>query len=172
MAEDREYIILKNIENNEHISQRELSKVLGISLGSVNMLLGKMMEQGLIKAKTIPAKRAAYILTPKGMMEKADKTYKYIKKNYNYINSTKEKIKEHLTILLQEEEQVILLLQQDEIGELVKKAVEELSDTKGKNLTIIYGKEKLLEADPKALIVTTEEVKSKGNRTINLLEKI
>ena len=172
MREDREYIILKNIEKNERISQRELSKVLGISLGSVNMLLGKMMERGLIKAKTIPAKRAAYMLTPKGMMEKADKTYRYIKKNYNYINSTKEKIKDNLTTLLQEEEQVILLLQHDEIGELVKKAVDELSDARGRNLKIIYGKEELLEADPKAFIVTTEKVRSKESRMMNLLERI
>ena len=172
MAEDREYIILKNIEKNERISQRELSKVLGISLGSVNMLLGKMMERGLIKAKTMPPKRVAYMLTPKGMMEKADKTYRYIKKNYNYINSTKEKIKDNLTTLLQEEDQVILLLKQDEIGELVKKAVDELSDTKGKNLKIIYGKEELLEADPKALVLTTEDVGDRGPRMINLLEQI
>ena len=172
MAEDREYIILKNIEKNERISQRELSKALGISLGSVNMLLGKMMEQGLIKAKTIPAKRAAYMLTPKGMVEKADKTYQYIKKNYSYINNTKEKIKKALGEVLQEEEQVYLLLERDEIGELVKKAVEELNLSKDQGFRIVHGNDELFKENPKALILTTKDLKLKDTRTINLLERI
>jgi len=172
MGEDREYIILKYIEKNERISQRELSKALGISLGSVNMLLGKMMEEGLIKVRTIPAKRAFYMLTPRGMVEKANKTYKYIKNNYKYINTTKKRIKENLLKILKEEEEVILLLQEDEIGELIKTSVDELCYKEEKKLRIIYGNEENLKSDSKALIVTTKEVKNKKVRTTNLLERI
>ena len=96
---DREYIILENIDKNANITQRELSQKAGISLGSVNILLNKMIKEGLIKIEKIPADRVLYMLTPKGILEKMNKTYQYIKIHYNYIDKTKNRIKTILELL-------------------------------------------------------------------------
>lgn len=61
-----------------------------------------MIKEGLIKMESIPANRVAYMLTPKGMMEKANKTYKYIKHHYRAIEETKTKIKKTIIQLLDE----------------------------------------------------------------------
>lgn len=45
--------ILEKIENNGHLTQRELSKEVGIALGLVNHLLKKLVNKGWIKVKNI-----------------------------------------------------------------------------------------------------------------------
>ena len=133
---DKEYIILESIYENDRITQRELSKATGISLGSVNLLLAKMIKEGLIKVEKIPANRVAYMLTPKGMLEKINKTYNYIRIHYNQINKTKERIKKNLLSLSAEKGRVVVILENDELSEITKTAVQELQ-----NNNILYESE-------------------------------
>ncbi|HCJ57112.1 MAG TPA: MarR family transcriptional regulator [Clostridiaceae bacterium] len=123
---DREFIILESIHENYNITQRQLSKLAGLSLGSVNILLSKMVREGLIKIEKIPANRIVYMLTPKGMLEKVNKTYNYIKIHYNYINKTKESIKSYLLSLSKKVGQVTVLMENDELSEITRTAIQEL----------------------------------------------
>jgi len=84
--------ILKNVDNENRITQRELAKRTGLSLGSVNVLLKRLIHKGLIKIEHINSKTIKYILTPKGMLEKARLTYHYIVSSYNYISGIEQKI--------------------------------------------------------------------------------
>lgn len=123
---DKEYIVLEEINENQHISQRQLSQKTGLSLGSVNLLLKKMIKEGLIKIETIPANRVIYMLTPKGMAEKANKTYKYIRHHYRMIEETKQKIKDIIVKLLEKSSFIYIVLTEDEISLIVKASIEEL----------------------------------------------
>src|SRR6056297_3185710 len=93
---DNEYKLMSEISENENITQRELSKKLNLSLGSVNILIKKMIKEGLIKMDQVSQRQVFYMLTPVGMMEKAKKTSKYIRIHYKAINETKKKIKRTL----------------------------------------------------------------------------
>ncbi|MBT6225710.1 MAG: winged helix-turn-helix transcriptional regulator, partial [Candidatus Scalindua sp.] len=53
----RELEILERLENNGHLTQRDLSKEVGIALGLVNHLLKKMVKKGWIKINNIDAKK-------------------------------------------------------------------------------------------------------------------
>lgn len=77
--------ILKSVDEEKRITQRELAKRTGLSLGAVNVLLKRLIHKGLIKIEHINARTIKYVLTPKGLMEKARLTYQYIIKSYNYI---------------------------------------------------------------------------------------
>ena len=67
--------VLRHLEENPEVSQRELAKVLGVSLGKTNYCLKALINKGLIKAnnfKNNANKRAyLYVLTPKGIEIKA-----------------------------------------------------------------------------------------------------
>jgi DNA-binding MarR family transcriptional regulator len=67
--------ILDELSNNDSITQRDLSKRLGIALGLVNSYIKNLVKKGYITVKTIPSKRYAYYLTPKGFTEKTRLTY-------------------------------------------------------------------------------------------------
>ena len=70
---DNEYTIMSEIMDNENVSQRELSRKLGVSVSTVNALMNKMIKEGLIKMTQVSQKQVFYMLTPIGMMEKAKK---------------------------------------------------------------------------------------------------
>lgn len=123
---DKEHMILNQIDANPNASQRDISQQTGLSLGSVNLLLKKMAKEGLIKIESIPAHRVAYMLTPKGMMEKTNKTITYIKRHYNAITQTKETIKTVFQELTQEHPHLYLLNTGDEVSNLAHTALEEM----------------------------------------------
>jgi len=169
---DKEYIILESIDNNSAITQRELSKKLGVSLGAINILINKMVKEGLIKIEKLNTNIILYMLTPKGFIEKVNKTYKYIKIHYKYITETKDKIKRQLLKILENEERIVVALSQDETGELVQTAAKEIGspDVIFNNADDINGK------IPYLIVVYKNELYEKytsmGNRVINILEKV
>ncbi len=67
--------ILDELSNNDSLTQRDLSSRLGIALGLVNSYIKNLIAKGYITVKTIPPKRYAYYLTPKGFAEKTRLTY-------------------------------------------------------------------------------------------------
>ncbi|SCX77488.1 winged helix-turn-helix transcriptional regulator [Alkaliphilus peptidifermentans] len=167
---DKEYTVLELINENENISQRQLAKKTGLSLGSVNILLKKMIKEGLIKVESIPANRVVYMLTPKGMTEKISKTYKYIKLHYTYINETKEKIKNQIINLLRENGSIHIVLGEDEISDLVKSALAELQNID--NITLINKNSSFYGETPVVFLSTVEYEKycNSYNKVFNLME--
>jgi EPS-associated MarR family transcriptional regulator len=83
LSDEYRYKILKRLEADPEISQRELAGDLGISLGRVNFCVQALIEKGLIKAKNFRnsknKKGYAYLLTPRGIEEKARITVQFLK---------------------------------------------------------------------------------------------
>ena len=75
--------LLRKLELNPAYTQRELSQEMGVSLGKVNYCMKKLNEKGWIKLKSFrnnPNKvRYAYLLTPKGIEQKASLTIAFLK---------------------------------------------------------------------------------------------
>jgi DNA-binding MarR family transcriptional regulator len=67
--------ILTELSDNDSLTQRDLSSRLGIALGLVNSYIKNLAAKGYITVKSIPPKRYAYYLTPKGFAEKTRLTY-------------------------------------------------------------------------------------------------
>ena len=84
MFEDNtNYSLLKTLENNPSLSQRDLAKRVGVSLGKVNFCLNALVAKGCLKVNNIrnsDNKLAyAYMLTPHGVDEKARMTVRFLK---------------------------------------------------------------------------------------------
>ena len=73
--ERRSLQILTELSRNDSVTQRDLSSNLGIALGLVNSYIRNLMAKGFITVKSIPPRRYAYFLTPKGLAEKTRLTY-------------------------------------------------------------------------------------------------
>lgn len=90
--------VLRAIKDNPEMTQRELSAVLGISLGRVNFLLRALVDKGFVKIdnfKKSNAKNAyLYYLTPRGMEAKAKTTYLYFKRKLAEYERLEEEIRE------------------------------------------------------------------------------
>ncbi len=77
------YGLLKTLENNPGLSQRDMAKRLGISLGKVNYCLNALVEKGCLKVNNFRNSENklayAYLLTPQGVEEKARITVRFLK---------------------------------------------------------------------------------------------
>ncbi|MEJ2653366.1 MAG: MarR family EPS-associated transcriptional regulator [Gammaproteobacteria bacterium] len=97
MNDETHYRLLKLIEAQPEMSQRELAEAMGVSLGKINYCLRAAIERGWIKAKNFTKsrnKRAyAYYLTPKGAEEKAKVTTRFLKHKIMEYKEIKEEIK-------------------------------------------------------------------------------
>src|SRR6056297_279803 len=125
---DREYKLMSEISENENITQRELSKKLNVSLGSVNILIKKMIKEGLIKMNQVSKRQVFYMLTPAGIIEKTKKTGNYIKIHYNAINETKEKIKKALEEINKEYDTIYVLKVESDINQVLNATLDEYID--------------------------------------------
>ena len=66
-----ELALLTAVDDEMIISQAALSERLGVATGLVNFLMKRAIGKGLVTVKKVPARRYAYLLTPKGFVEKA-----------------------------------------------------------------------------------------------------
>jgi len=96
MDDATKYKIYRLIEANPEINQREISKELGVSLGKVNYCLKSLITKGVVKTRRFcNARNKAsylYILTPKGIEDKAWVTVQYLKRKMKEYDNLREEI--------------------------------------------------------------------------------
>jgi DNA-binding MarR family transcriptional regulator len=74
----RSFLLLSEIAGNEPLSQREISRRLGIAVGLVNSYLKNLVSKGYVRVKDFPRNRYAYLLTPQGFAEKSRLAYQHL----------------------------------------------------------------------------------------------
>ena len=98
IREDTRFRVLRLLEQNPEMSQRELADAVGISNGSAHYLLSALAERGLIKVGNFTAsndkRRYAYILTRRGVMEKAAITSRFLSRKLEEYEALKHEISE------------------------------------------------------------------------------
>ena len=82
MREQTYLKVMRLLQENPDLTQRELADQLGVSVGSVNYCLKALMEKGWVKMKNfIHSKNKfgyVYVLTPAGIAERAELTSKFL----------------------------------------------------------------------------------------------
>lgn len=124
--EQKEINILEVLQAGDELSQRDIAKRTGMSLGMVNMLLNKCAKKGLVKMEHLNSRSVRYILTPKGIQEKTAKTIEYIKKSYKAIIKISSYIKELTEEQIRNGREIWLIGNQDEMFQLVATILNEM----------------------------------------------
>ncbi len=75
---ERDLRLLEAVEQNSRITQRGLATKLGIALGLTNIYLKRLARKGYIKCVNVQSNRLTYLITPRGIAEKARLTYEFI----------------------------------------------------------------------------------------------
>ncbi len=95
LTDEIRYQLFKQLERNPNLTQRELAEALGISLGKTNYCLNALINKGWIKVRNFGCSQSklgyAYLLTKKGMEEKAIVTMQFFRrKQQEYDDLVKE----------------------------------------------------------------------------------
>lgn len=84
LTEEASYKLLKRLEATPAISQRELAREMGMSLGKVNFCVRALIDKGMVKASNFHNSQNKlsylYVLTPKGVESKFVLTKKFIER--------------------------------------------------------------------------------------------
>ncbi len=88
--------VLTAVDRNANVSQRHISRELGVALGLANAYLRRCVKKGLIKIQQVPRRRYVYYLTPHGFAEKARLTGQYLSSSFNFFRSAREQMSELL----------------------------------------------------------------------------
>jgi len=63
---ERELRVIEEVGADKNLTQRKISHSLGLSLGTTNLILKKLVRKGYIKMRQLNRRKIQYILTPKG----------------------------------------------------------------------------------------------------------
>ena len=94
--QELEYKVLKILEEKPDLTQRQLASKLGISLGKTHYLVKSLIDVGWVKLDNFQSSdnkwRYAYLLTPKGIVEKAGITTRFLVRKQHEFTQIQEEI--------------------------------------------------------------------------------
>ena len=80
--QEAHFRVLRLLEGNPQMNQRDLAAAAGVSLGKTNYCINALLEKGLIKVQNFKSSKRklayAYLLTPAGIAEKAALTQRFL----------------------------------------------------------------------------------------------
>ena len=109
-TEDIHFRVLRLLEANPAMNQRELAEELGVSLGKTNYCLKALLAKGMLKMHNFQSSKRklayAYLLTPQGITEKASLTGRFLQRKmdeYVVLKAEIESLKQEQAPLLPEQ---------------------------------------------------------------------
>ena len=92
------YRLLKILSDDSSLTQREMSRRMGISLGKLNYCLTELAKKGFVKIHRFKDSsnrtKYMYLLTPRGMEEKTRVAMNFLKSKVREYEEIKRQIKE------------------------------------------------------------------------------
>ena len=96
LQEDTHFRVLRLLQENPEMSQRELAEAVGVSVGGIHYVLNALIDKGLVKLGNFTAaedkRRYAYVLTPKGIKEKSLIAGRFLKRKLAEYDALKAEI--------------------------------------------------------------------------------
>jgi EPS-associated MarR family transcriptional regulator len=98
LQEDTVFRVLRLLEQQPDITQRQLAKKLGVSTGGVNYCLKALMEKGWVKMQNFASSKNklgyVYALTPSGVAQRAGLTNCFLKRKMEEYEALKVEIEQ------------------------------------------------------------------------------
>ena len=95
ISPETEIEILERISRSKStIRQRDLARIIGLSLGMTNSILKRLTNKGLLKIKKINNRNIQYVVSPAGMEAIAHRSYRYFKRTLKNVVAYKEAMNE------------------------------------------------------------------------------
>ena len=96
IQEDTHYRIMRILQENPDLTQRELAEKLGMSVGGLNYCLNALIDKGLVKMgnfqKSKNKFKYVYLLTPQGIAEKVAMTSSFLQRKMDEYDALKVEI--------------------------------------------------------------------------------
>jgi len=119
----KEFMILDLIEKDANITQRKISKTIGVAVSMVNQYLDSYEKSGLIKRKKYSTKTVEYFVTKKGMERRKLLNISYLSAAQKIYNSAKENILAFLSELSDQGFKKLLFYGAGDVAEIILQTI-------------------------------------------------
>jgi EPS-associated MarR family transcriptional regulator len=96
VIQEAHFRVLRLLELNPQMKQREIASAAGVSLGKTNYCINALLQKGLIKVQNFKSNKRkmayAYLLTPAGITEKSVLTQRFLKRKMEEYEALKAEI--------------------------------------------------------------------------------
>jgi DNA-binding MarR family transcriptional regulator len=152
MVNEKELKVIEQISKENDLTQRELSRRTKLSLGAINIILKRLVIRGLIKTKNLTPKKVEYIITPKGVSEKASKTYDYVRKTIAMVSLVKNEIARIVLEEFNRGQKKFIILGKSNLADIIElalkgfdhKRIEHAEDIKNNEAMVLIADKKLV----------------------------
>ncbi|MBI2870206.1 MAG: winged helix-turn-helix transcriptional regulator [Candidatus Omnitrophica bacterium] len=118
--------LLDAVASSPHLTQRDLSRRIGVALGFTNLLIKRLVVKGYIKIISVKKTRIRYLITPKGIIEKARLTCEYIECSLSFYKDVRVFLRQHVGELARHGQRRILLYGTGELAEIAFLTLQEM----------------------------------------------
>lgn len=119
----KKFLILDYIDKNKDITQRELSKIIGVSVSMINSYLNEFKNEGLINKDYQSTKTVYYFITKKGIEMKKVLNIGYLNSSLDVYNKAKKNIVEFLDLIIKKGYKDIMLYGAGEVAEILLQTI-------------------------------------------------
>lgn len=119
----KEFMILDLIEKDAKITQRTMSKELGVAVSMINGYIDDYEDKGYIRRNYISTKTVEYFITKKGIERKKYLNISYLNASQKVYRSAKENIVMFLDSLIESGYKNILLYGAGEVAEILLQVI-------------------------------------------------
>ena len=96
LQEDTYFRVMRILQENPDLTQRELAEKLGVSVGGLNYCLKALMDKGWVKMQNFQNSKNkfkyVYLLTPQGIAEKVALTSRFLVRKIQEYEALKQEI--------------------------------------------------------------------------------
>jgi predicted transcriptional regulator len=117
---DKSYQVLDILAEKNDLSQRQLARQTGLSVGMVNLIVQRLMKTGYLKVANLDRKKMEYILTPKGIAERMGRSYQYFLRAYRTFFESRSRIEALVDPLLKAGHREFFIVGDGEIAQVVE----------------------------------------------------
>jgi DNA-binding MarR family transcriptional regulator len=90
--ENRDLVLLEQIEKDPDATQASLAAQLGVAIGTINWHLKRLVEKGYVKLQRAERRKLRYIITPEGIALRANLTMDYIQNSFRLYRLVRERM--------------------------------------------------------------------------------
>ena len=160
----KELKVIDSISRNSKSSQRDIAQDVDLSLGLTNILINRLIKKGYLKASRLNAKKVKYIITPKGIKEKAKKSYNFMKRSLSVISDLKKQITDFALKQYESGKRDFVIIGDGELSGITELVLGALNLEGVK----IVKKKDLKETNGGVVFNTSEHIVKSGNGNINI----
>jgi DNA-binding MarR family transcriptional regulator len=124
---DHELEVLEHIAGAQTVRQRDIARIIGVSLGMTNAILKRLARKGLITIRKVNNRNIMYAVSPAGFEEIALRSYRFLKRTIKNVVVYRETIESLVELVADQGFEEIVLIEESDLDFIVEHACDDLS---------------------------------------------